>query len=210
MDLKLDFPRCRDSYVPHKFFTTVKGWYRFDRLVDFITKCPEKVVLITAPPGMGKSRASEEIHTQLVLKMTGHSVLYVKLLDIISLWSDHEKTPTVKDFLRVCIDDCKFLEFQQRPMVAVLDGFDEVCPNLRTKMINLIKELLVKGTKILITSRPQEKDEISMGLTQEADVIDFKIDYFVDYQKVLMLQTRLNLEESRSVFYSRERDMLIF
>jgi predicted NACHT family NTPase len=201
MPLKLDFPRCKDSYVPHNFFKQNEGRYNFGRMVDVIAHCKEKVVLITAPPGIGKSRASEEIHTQLVLRMSGHSVLYVKLSRVISFWTDEKNTPTVKGLLLECLDESKFLEFQQRlddgKMIAVLDGFDEICPDFRTKVITLIKELLVKGTKVLITSRPQEKDKIIKGLEQEADITLFKIENFVDYQKVLMLQTRLNIDENR-------------
>jgi len=170
-------------------------------MVDVVAQGAEKVVLITAPPGMGKSRASEEIHTQLVLRMSGHSVLYVKLSCLISFWTDDKKTPTVKGFLLECVDESKFLEFQQRlddgKMIAVLDGFDEICPGFRTKVITLIKELLVKRTKVLITSRPQEKDKIIKGLEQEADITLFEIENFVYFQKVLMLQTRLNLDENR-------------
>lgn len=201
MPLKLDFPRCKDSYVPHNFFKENEGRYNFGRMVDVVAQGAEKVVLITAPPGMGKSRASEEIHTQLVLRMSGHSVLYVKLSCLISFWTDDKKTPTVKGFLLECVDESKFLEFQQRlddgKMIAVLDGFDEICPGFRTKVITLIKELLVKRTKVLITSRPQEKDKIIKGLEQEADITLFEIENFVYFQKVLMLQTRLNLDENR-------------
>jgi NACHT domain len=160
------------------------------------------VVLITAPPGMGKSRASEEIHTQLVLGVNSNSVLYVKLSRLTEFWMKCDNIPLVKSFLLRCVDESKFLEFQQRldegRMVAVLDGFDEICPHFRSKVLALIKEMLVKGAKVLITSRPQEKVKIIAGLEQdEADLISFEISFFQTYQKLLMLQTRLGKDEDR-------------
>jgi predicted NACHT family NTPase len=154
------------------------------------------MVLITAPPGMGKSRASEEIHTQLVLR--GHFVIYVKLSQIISFWIKCDENPSVKAFLQECMDDDKF---QKRPegnkMIVVLDGFDEVCPLFRSEAIALINKLLLGGTKVLITSRPQEKDEIITGLKQEVDMFIVEIEPFFLDQKVMMLQTKLNLGVNR-------------
>jgi hypothetical protein len=164
MHLKLDFPRCKDSYVTHSFLTprNPDGYYQmhnFSELVRIVASCNENVVLITAPPGMGKSRASEEIHTQLVLR--GHFVIYVKLSQIISFWTKCDENPSVKAFLQECMDDDKF---QKRPegnkMIVMMDGFDEICPLFRSEAVALINKLLLGGTKVLITSRPQEKDEI--------------------------------------------------
>jgi hypothetical protein len=202
MHLKLDFPRCKNSYVPHSFSFANK-WngkpmrYNFDQTVNtFYNRNEIRVVLITAPPGMGKSRASEEIYTQLVLR--GHFAIYVKLSQIISFWMKCDDNPSVKAFLKECIDEDKFHQCREGKMIVVLDGFDEVCPHFRSKVIALIKELLVEGSKVLITSRPQEKDQIIKGLEQEArDIVTFEIEPFSFNQKVLMLQTRLNIEENR-------------
>jgi predicted NACHT family NTPase len=203
LDLKLDFPKCTDIYVPHNFSSKSKSddeylRYNFHRAVDTVAQCAEKVIVITASPGMGKSRASEEIHTQLVLRMSGHLIVYVKLSSIISFWTNCENNPSVKQFLLECIDEDKLQQCSEGDnMILVMDGFDEVCPHFRLKVITLIKELLMKGTKVLITSRPQEQDKIIKGLQQETNIINFKIESFANYQKILMLQTRLNLAEDR-------------
>jgi predicted NACHT family NTPase len=201
MHLKLDFPRCKDSYIPHKFIAHYKSdertmRYNFNQAVDVVANCNERVVLISAPPGMGKSRASEEIHTQLVLR--GHVAIYVKLSQKISFWTNCEDTPSVMAFLQECIDEDKLQQLPEvNKMIVVMDGFDEVCPDFRSKVVTLIKELLVEGSKVLITSRPQEEDVIIKGLDQETSKIIFYLRPFNFNQKVLMLQTRLNLRQFR-------------
>jgi len=204
MHLKLDFPRSKDSYVAHNFrYSNIYGVFNFAKAVDTVANCTERVVLITAPPGMGKSRASEEIYTQLVLR--GQFVIYVKISQIISFWTKCEDNPSVRDFLEECIGEDKFrLCPEEKKMIVVMDGFDEVCPNFRSNVLALIKELLVKGTKVLITSRPQEEDQIIKGLQQVVrGILDFEIRPFSFNQSVLMLQTRLNLGEARlaNMFY---------
>jgi predicted NACHT family NTPase len=195
MQLKLDFPRCKDSYVPHNFKSKFSR-LNFNEVVDTVGNCTERVVLITAPPGMGKSRASEEIHTQLVLM--GHFAIYVKLSHIIFFWTNCDDTPSVKAFLKECIDKDKLKQLpEEKKMIVVMDGFDEVCPNFRSKVLALIKKLLVKKMKVFITSRPQEKGQIIKGLEEDADMFILDIEPFYFKQKVLMLQTRLNLEDTR-------------
>lgn len=167
-------------------------------MVNIVAHCTQNVVLIIAPPGMGKSRASEEMHTQLVLRMSSHIIIYVKLSQTISFWTKCSDNPLVKDFLRECTDEDKLNQYPEREMLFVIDGFDEVCPNFRSKVVTLIKELLVKS-KVLITSRPQEKDKIIERLKGVADIINFEIEPFSMYQMVVMLLTRLNLEAKRLV-----------
>ena len=201
MHLKLDFPRSKDIYVPHDF------WYRhnfndpnrecnFAQVVEFLVNGGAMFFLITAPPGMGKSRASEELHTKLVL--SGYLVVYTKVSHNISFWNKCSNSPSVKQFLEECADKECADEFQQRPdgtkCFVVLDGFDEVCPHYRSKVLAMIKQLLAKGTKVLITSRPQETHEIVEGLQQETIMILLEIKPFFGYQKVWMLQTKLHLD----------------
>jgi hypothetical protein len=187
--------------VPHNFsivnkFNDKTMKYTFDQMVQTLANCTVRVVLITAPPGMGKSRASEEIHTQLVL--TGYFVIYVKVSQIISFLTNCEENPSVRDFLEECNGENKIQHCpEENKMMVVLDGFDEVCPNFRSNVLALIKALLVKGFKVLITSRPQEKDQIIKGLQKDAETIIIEIVPFNFYQKVFMLQTRLNLEPER-------------
>jgi len=203
MHLKLDFPRSKDTYVPHNFLTPVnitngvRNVLNFGNVVSIVKNSNIRVVLITAPPGMGKSRASEEIYTQLVLRE--HFAIYAKLSQIISFWTKCDDNPSVKAFLQECIGEDKL---QQRPednrMIVVLDGFDEVCPQFRSEVVALINKLLVRGTTVLITSRPQEEDEIIKGLKQDTDnMFIIEIQSFSFNQKVMMLETRLNLGVNR-------------
>jgi predicted NACHT family NTPase len=196
MHLKLDFPRCKDSYVPQNFKNSNKT-YNFAETVETVVNCTERVVLITAPPGMGKSRASEEIHTKLVLR--GHFVIYIKISQKISFWTKCDNNTSVRNFLEECIGKDKLRQCPEgNEMTVVLDGFDEVCPHYRSKVLALIKKLLLKGSKVLITSRPQEKDQIIKGLKHEAGgVVNLQFEPFSFNQRVLMLQTTLLLEENR-------------
>jgi len=197
MHRKLDFPRSKDSYVPHSFQYNNFRLINFAKAVDTVANCTERVVLITAPPGMGKSRASEEIHTQLVLR--GQFVIYVKLSQMISFWDKWDENPSVRAFLQECIGKDKLRQCPEDiKMIVVMDGFDEVCPNFRSQVLALIKELLVRGSKVLITSRPQEKNQIIKGLELvEQDIVKCKIEPFSFDRKVLMLQTRLTLDKTR-------------
>jgi NACHT domain len=198
MHLKLDFPRSKDTYVPHTFLTPantsgVRNVLYFGEVVSIVANSNKRLSLITAPPGMGKSRASEEIYTQLVLR--GHFAIYVKLSQKISFWTKCDDNPSVRAFLQECIGEDKL---QQRPednrMIVVLDGFDEVCPQFRSEVVALINKLLVRGTTVLITSRPQEEDEIIKGLKQDTDnMFIIEIESFSLDQKVMMLETRLHL-----------------
>jgi NACHT domain len=205
MHLKLDFPRCTDSYVPQIFSTprpTDASYYytysyNFGEVVSIVANSNKRLVLISAPPGMGKSRASEEIYTQLVLR--GHFAVYVKLSQIISFWTKCDDNPSVRDFLQECIDEDKFRRcWEEDEMIVVMDGFDEVCPQFKSEVVALINKLLVKGIKVLVTSRPQEKDDIIKGLKQDTNsMFIIEIRSFSLDQKVLMLETRLHLGVNR-------------
>jgi NACHT domain len=216
MHLKLDFPRCKDGYVPHDFwyqrsFNDPSHECNSTQVIEFLVNGREMLFLITAPPGMGKSRASEELRTQLVL--SGYLVIYTKVSHNISFWNKCSNSPPVKHFLEECADKECADEFQQRPdgnkCFVVLDGFDEVCPHYRSKVLAMIKQLLAKGTKVLITSRPQERHEIVKGLEQEAIMMLLEIKPFFGYQKKRMLQTKLHLGENKLVKLYEEEKLII-
>lgn len=196
MTRKLDFPKCKDRYVPHSFSNQGEKC-NFGQLVNTVVDCTEKVVLIDASPGMGKTRAAKEIYTQLVLR--GQFVVFVKVSKMNYFWNTRDENPSAEDFLKECMD---FNKFQQRPegdkMIVVLDGFDEICPNFRDKVLALVKNLLLEGTKVLITSRPQEIDTVKNTLIGQ-EIISVAIEPFALHQKMLMLQTRLYLDENRLV-----------
>lgn len=203
MALKVDFPRCRDRYVPHEFRRRLSEnrWEieDFDEIVKRIKEGEERVVLITAPPGMGKSRALEEIHAKLI-GMRSHAILFAKLSHQYKFWKDWKKHPTIKDFLLFCTEMSNLQEhYEQRLNEGRLIVMcDEIGPVFEHHVIDLIKELLDMKGKVVITTRPQEMDRIIKGLNLKDDqMIIYALKSFDSDQQVLMLQTRLNKDEPR-------------
>lgn len=202
MPLKVGFPKCQDLYVQQNFVYK-KIQISLDYLVKIIKNDRHKVVLITAPPGMGKSRASEEIHTQLIVEMSSYAILYVKLSQQNTFWNVCGNEPTITNFIETCFDDKsrikKYLQkLEEGLLIAVFDGYDEICRYHGNHVIALVKKLLDKKSKVVITSRYQEKKNIVQGLKlNDEDLIKFGIAPFDAEQKILMLQSRLNLDTSR-------------
>jgi hypothetical protein len=61
-------------------------------------------------------------------------------------------------------------------MIVTMDVFDEIDSNFWYKVFALINELLDKGTKVLIISRPQDEDIIINALDVNFKIVHFKID----------------------------------
>lgn len=201
MPLKVGFPKCKDLYVQQNFLYE-KSHKSLDYIVNKIKQSQQKVVLITAPPGMGKSRASEEIHTQLVVRMSNNAILYVKLSQQNTFWNECGDEPAIESFLSACVDMRslqKYLQkFEEGLLIAVFDGYDEICPYHGNRVIALIRKLLNKKNKVVITSRTQEKKNIVWDLKlNDRDMIKVAIAPFDSDQKLLMLQSRLNLDTPR-------------
>lgn len=193
----------RERYVPRNFIIKGRaGWASFDKLLSLIKEDEQKMVLISAPPGMGKSRVAEEIHNRLVLSMNCHSILYVKLSQLaafLSKW-DESNPHTIEALLLNCVDESIYQEYYQRliegRLMVVFDGFDEICPHFGSHVISLIKELLAKMVKIVITSRPQENDKIIHRLKPN-QMMEVEIKALNLSQKVLILQGQLSIDKSR-------------
>jgi len=206
MSRKLDFPKCKDIYIPHSIRelgeTDPEKYLKFDECIEGLISCENDLVLVSASPGMGKSRASEELHSQLVVRMNSHFVIHQKLSRTISYWNTEfleKREPTVESFLMSCVDSRKgdYLKSQLNleKVFLILDGFDEICPSHREEVLKMIQDLIDRKVKLLVTSRPQEKDKILNGL-KNAKIRSFELDKFNNDEQVLMLQTRLNLSKN--------------
>jgi len=206
MSRKLDFPRCKDIYIPHKFREYGRHYrensFKFDKCIEGLMRCENDLVLVSAPPGMGKSRASEEIQFQLVVRMNSHFVIHQKLSRTIAYYNKailDQMKPTVESFLNSCVDSRKE-EYLQRQLeiekvFLILDGIDEICPSHSEEVLKMIQDLIKSKVKLLVTSRPQEKDKILDGL-KFAKIVTFQLDKFEDKENVQMLQNRLNLSKN--------------
>jgi len=118
--------------------------------------------LVSSPPGMGKSMLTKTISLPLKKKNPSHLILIIYLVD----HRDFFAVTKMQDisFLQLLqkveksADCAKLLE--ERRLAVLLDGFDEICPNQRNKVLMLIKKIVRKNIPLWITTRPQEEEEI--------------------------------------------------
>jgi len=209
---KLDFPRCKDIYIPHRFKEPYLRYgsytYSFELFMQALISCENQLVLVCAPPGMGKSRNSDELYSQLVLRMDSYCLVHQKLSQTISYWNEFdrhslEKTPSVETFLKSCVDKRKervLLEkLASEKVFVILDGFDEICPFFQEEATKMLDALINYNVHVLVTSRPQERDKIVKGLKSGTKVKTVELDGFKHDEKVLMLKTRLNISEAKGM-----------
>jgi len=112
---KVDFPECKNLYVPHNFFVGEQGNTRFKHFVKLIRSGVHPVILLHSPPGMGKSRATEQMHSELVCT-SDYLLLYIKMGQC-SFWFDCEIqkiVPSVDLFLQNCVPSSRLSELQQQ------------------------------------------------------------------------------------------------
>jgi len=214
MSRKLDFPKCKNIFIPRMFQKRVSSFHKFENFIGNVISCENDLVLVTALPGMGKSRTSEEIHSQLVIRMESHFVIHQKLSHIVDYWTQLFKadnaTPTVESFLMSCIDSRNEENLQTHlargKVFLILDGFDEIVNTHRTEVSNMLNDLVDKKVHVLVTSRPQGEDTILEDV-KRAKIASYELMKFTDANNELMLQTRLYLpkEKCKSILERYEK-----
>jgi ankyrin repeat protein len=200
MYMNLQFPKSKDVYIPHRFRFNNKEELTFDEVCESLMTSNQndvKQVLVVSAPGMGKSRASEEIHSRLVVALTDHVVVRVALSRALKLFEDYhdhdDETLLQKillEFGGVKSETEIISKLSEGRVFAILDGLDEICPEYRDAVNILIQNLLNKRANILITTRPQEQPQLKMsfpGLTT-LELLEFNRSDMIE-----MLQSRLGL-----------------
>jgi len=204
MPYKLHFPECRDRYIPPRF-KIGRDTRSFTELVNTLIEGKNQVTLVHAPPGMGKSRATEEIHQQLVVRMPSHVVLLMKLSQINSYLnefdaSSEEREPSALTFLGRGFNqsglDNLSKNLKHGTVFVIVDGLDEVSVCQYKKILNLIKIFVEKGVRVLLTSRVQEREMIISHLPKKTKTEFYEIDELDEIEKVQLLQTRLGVDQN--------------
>jgi ankyrin repeat protein len=149
--------KLRKYLVPHVFEETNSG------------EMKSKVVILTAKPGMGKSTELTRVAKKIKASDPSYWVLRVNLIDCSSalreLGSPIDETEAQKFLHTLCTraeENIRLFEkewfhkcLEQYEVVVLFDGFDEISPYYKDKVIELLKVL--KGTKmnqLWITTRP--------------------------------------------------------
>jgi hypothetical protein len=204
MHKELNFPIFSDLYIPPSFKSSEKEKISFEDLADQIAgNLEQKVHVINADPGMGKSRCAQEMHSRLSFRLDDHLVLYLPLIKReYYLRELKEKNCSsfkgeLKKFLSECLDKRREEVFaaklQERKVFIVLDGFDEILNSSRVAL-ELMKCLVQKGARLLVTTRTHALEKLKETEFQNAPT--YKLLQFSEENSLLFLQTRLNKLEA--------------
>jgi len=120
--------------------------------------------LVSSAPGMGKSVLTKHISLSLKKKYSNYLILEINLLDHRDFFADNREV-TILQFLQQVEKSANCSKVLEENKVAVLlDGFDEICPLQRNKVLKLIQAIAKERIPLWITTRPQEEREIKNAL----------------------------------------------
>ncbi|XP_064463628.1 uncharacterized protein LOC135374609 [Ornithodoros turicata] len=154
-----------------------------DYTTERLLNVPEKIVLVTGAPGMGKSVLASRLCTQVKTQDKKRWVLYVDLLQRMA--SVETVSPSLKylaDLCQVRKDGLEFVLFEESlnngspfEVVVMLDGFDEVNEKCRKHVFDLIQFLAnKKDYKVYLLTRTVFKPHVQDTLhTVSYDLIPF-------------------------------------
>ncbi|XP_064461494.1 uncharacterized protein LOC135371357 isoform X2 [Ornithodoros turicata] len=154
-----------------------------DYTTETLLNVPEKVVVVSGAPGMGKSVLASRLCTQLKTQDEKRWVLYVDLLQRMA--SVETVSPTLEYLANLCQvqkDGLEFVLFEESlnngspfEVVVMLDGFDEVNEKCRKHVFDLIQFLANKKVyKVYLLTRTVFKPHVQDTLhTVSYDLIPF-------------------------------------
>ncbi|XP_064463165.1 uncharacterized protein LOC135374097 isoform X2 [Ornithodoros turicata] len=154
-----------------------------DYTTEKLLKVPEKVVLVTGAPGMGKSVLASRLCTQVKTQDKKRWVLYIDLPQRMA--SVKTASPTLEYLANLCQvqkDGLEFALFEESlnngspfEVVVVLDGFDEVNEECRNRVLELVQFLANKKVcKAYIFTRTVFKPRVQDALhTVSYDLVPF-------------------------------------
>ncbi|XP_059474055.1 uncharacterized protein LOC132195835 [Neocloeon triangulifer] len=126
------------------------------------------VWLFSSLPGSGKSTVLHEIASSLNREQPDKKVFTVQLQQLYSYFSDEPELNIVEvlskaDKMNHDLQQIKQIVKEGRAIVF-LDGFDEICPNYRNQVLELIKIFTDILLPLVIATRPEEEDTILNSL----------------------------------------------
>ncbi|XP_064464756.1 uncharacterized protein LOC135376108 [Ornithodoros turicata] len=154
-----------------------------DYTTERLLNVPEKIVLVTGAPGMGKSVLASCLCTQLKSQDKKRWVLYVDLPQRMALVKTASPSlEYVADLCQVQRGGLEFVLFEESldngnpfKVVVMLDGFDEVNEECRNRVLELVQFLANKKVyKVYIFTRTVFKPRVQDALhTVSYDLVPF-------------------------------------
>lgn len=187
------------NYIPRKFsrkknkgMESVIDEFDEEGLID--DTLDEDIILISDVVGSGKTETLKEITRKLKSKYPAYWISFLTLRDN---KQDYYNAKNIdgKKFMRDTIlklsSQEKFLEKhifdflrKNKRVIFLLDGFDEICPDSKLQVINLLKDFRKNPSyKVWITSRKHLKED----LVKEFKISAFKITPFEKSQQIAYL-----------------------
>lgn len=133
--------------------------------------CPDKIIVIAGGPGIGKTTALTNLSIRTKMEHPSYWVIKINFIDYTDqlLNTTFNSLDNVADFICAAADiqqefERKFLEAQIKQeghIVLFFDGFDEICPKYKEKvvrMLRLLKETNVE--RVWVTTRLRYQQEL--------------------------------------------------
>ncbi|CAB3380299.1 Hypothetical predicted protein [Cloeon dipterum] len=202
----LDFPEWPRSFVKPDFKlkrgkNSAEQVLTFDDLLQEAkeTLKENRVWLLSSVAGSGKTTVLREIAFQLgkadcdvkilrivlpkfrIYFLKKHQVNEVEFLAMASNYSSKE----IADWIA------------SNKIVVFLDGFDEICPEYREKVVGLVRVLKERGLPLWIGTRPHEADEIRDKVAQNVVSISIRSFDETKQNELLNLVAKRNEEENK-------------
>ncbi|XP_065349814.1 uncharacterized protein LOC135945834 [Cloeon dipterum] len=165
----LDFPNWPMSFVQPYFrlkigLKSLAKIISFDKLMRRVTKSVEKreFLLLSSEAGAGKTTVLKEIASHLAKSDSEIKVLLVFLKKhslYISKMRKIKEIEFLAETTHNTLDDIKSW-IENKTAVVFLDGFDEICPDHRDKVLKLVKVLTEQDISLWIGTRPHEAEYI--------------------------------------------------
>jgi len=150
--------------------------------------------LLSSAPGMGKSMLTQKIATDLRINFPNYLMVSVNLHDYRNYFAKNRLSQiTVDSFLKLAERSQNYeIMLEENKIVFVFDGFDEICPEQRTKVLKLIKLIVGRNIPLWISTRPQEEEEIKKAFTDTSfGSINIKVLRKAEQMNLIELNSKL-------------------
>ncbi|XP_059488485.1 uncharacterized protein LOC132204174 isoform X2 [Neocloeon triangulifer] len=121
------------------------------------------VWLLSSLPGSGKSTMLLEIASYLNRDQLDKKVFTIQLQQLYEYFHQ-ERYPNIVKILSASNHVNHDMKQLVEKGIVFLDGFDEICPDYRAKVMQLIKDLTEMQMPLVIATRPEEAEAILMSL----------------------------------------------
>ncbi|XP_059483364.1 uncharacterized protein LOC132201312 isoform X2 [Neocloeon triangulifer] len=220
----LIFQDLERNFVPLKFCIKEKGFESrkeldWDELLNSkLLEAENRIWLLSSFSGSGKSTVMRELSFQLQRMLACKiKVFLVGLSDTVGLFTkvktERRIVPSLASVVSIATR-IREMEIQnlieQKKIMLMLDGFDEMCPFYRDQVLDVLAEAVEKKVPILISTQPHEEVAILSKLGKGNQVFKLKI-LPLDWRKqidFLMMTSHKSEEECKLQIYFYRRNGL--